>query len=522
MNTTLKTSYNLSLLSILIGLSAIIGWYFHLSTLYTFLSHGASMKFNTAFTILLLGVSIALGVRNKPAIAGIIGTFIIVFCLMTLAEYLYETDLHIDQLLVIDDLTDSQNEPPGRMSLFTTISIFVITLGMGLTQLKKYFIAQIVTAIGLLVTYISFVGVLFNISGLFSFGPYSAIALPTALSLISASAAVLLSSADKGWLSEMATKHSAAITTRYSLLYFFLSLPIFIGLFLLMLTKAQLPAELAIVVLIVGFATLTLPFAFILLRKLNRSDEKSLGLTEELKIRSQQLYDNNEELSRKNRELDSLIHIISHDLKTPIAALKGSLSILERKLAGQLQEKDLQLLAIPQRSVKRLNETIVHLNELIKNQEVESGNFEDVDLCLLVNEVILELHNFIQETGAAINIDIVDCEVSFDRIHLHSIMQNLITNALKFRHPLRPPVIEVSAKKIKGGIEIKVADNGLGIPEQQKEHLFSKYMRFHEQIEGTGVGLHLIKQIIEDHGGSIDAVSEEGQGTIFTVTLRSK
>ncbi|TWR28831.1 HAMP domain-containing histidine kinase [Mucilaginibacter pallidiroseus] len=305
-----------------------------------------------------------------------------------MAEYLLNRDLYIDQLLFPDNLTNPQAEPPGRMSLFTTISFVVITLGLQFALIKKYFTAQIVMILGLLLTYISFVGVLYNISGLFSFGPYSAIALPTTLGLISASLASLFYTSDKGWLSEMAYRHSAAITTRYSLFYFFLSVPVFIGLFLLMLSKARLPAELAIVILIVGFAALTLPFAFILLKKLNRSDERSLRLTEELKERSKQLHYNNEELARSNKELDSLIHIISHDLKTPIAGLQTSLDILERKLGPQLEEKELQLLAIPKRSVKRLNETIRRLSDIIKARQFQDIVKEKIDLCGLVDEII--------------------------------------------------------------------------------------------------------------------------------------
>jgi signal transduction histidine kinase len=86
---------------------------------------------------------------------------------------------------------------------------------------------------------------------------------------------------------------------------------------LLILSKAALPAEFAIVVLIIGFAALTLPFAYILLKKLNVSDERSLQLMQQLEDRSQKLNNSNKQLRAKNTELDSLLHIISHDLKAP-------------------------------------------------------------------------------------------------------------------------------------------------------------------------------------------------------------
>jgi signal transduction histidine kinase len=98
-------------------------------------------------------------------------------------------------------------------------------------------------------------------------------------------------------------------------------------------------------------------------------------------------------------------------------------------------------------------------------------------------------------------------------------IQNLITNAVKFRHPDRLPVIHISALTLNDGVKVIVSDNGLGIPKKKQQTLFSKYARFHQHIEGTGVGLYLIKQLLESHGGSIDAISEEGRGTTFTVYI---
>lgn len=521
MNITPKLSLTFALLTILVGMLSIFGWFFHVPILYTFLSNGASMKFNTSLVTILVGVSIVSATSNSLVLARVLGLIIIIFCALTTTQYALDLNLHIDELLMIDHLTNSIIEPPGRMSLYTTISFFIITIGSELALFKKYFASQIITSIGLLISYISFIGVLFNISGLFSFGSYSAIAFPTTLSLISSSLASLFYTSDKGWLSEVASKHSAAVTTRYALLYFFLSLPIFIGLFLLMLSKARLPAEVAVVILIISFATLTLPFAYILLKKLNRSDERSFKLMNELEDRSKQLHANNSELEDRNKELDSLLHIISHDLKTPIATLRASLDIIERKLAAQLQEKELKLLTISKNSISHMTETIQSLGEIIKTKQLANPILETIDLCLLINDIILELQGTIEETHAEILVNINECEFYYERIHLHSIIQNLITNALKFRHPGRPPVVSIAALKVEGSLRLSVTDNGLGIPEKQKHNLFSKYIRFHHHLEGTGIGLYLIKQFIDRTGGSIEVMSEEDKGTTFTVVLPS-
>ncbi len=503
----------------MIGISSIIGWLLHIPTLYTYFSHGASMKFNTALAMVLLSLSIGSAILNRRILAGFLGLVIIVFCIFTLLQYVLGINLHIDEWLIHDHLTNAASESPGRMSLYTTVTFFIITFGLGLSLLKKYAASQIFGAIGLIGAYISFLGILFNISGLFSFGSYSAISLPTALGAISASIALLLFTSNKGWLREMASNHSAAVTTRYSLLYFLLSLPFFIGLFLLMLSKAQLPAEIAIVLLIVGFAALTLPFAFTLLKKLNRSDEKIWKLMKDLEDRSQELTENNYKLAIKNNELDSLIHIISHDLKTPITSLQASLEIMERKLGANMQVQDLQLLTISKRSVNNLKETINNLGEIIRSKQLENARMENIDLCTLVSDIISEHESVILDTNADVSIAIENCYVYYERIHLHSIIQNLVTNALKYRHPDRNLVISISSEKVNDGVKLMVTDNGLGIPEKQRHNLFNKYTRFHEHVEGTGVGLYLVRQLLGRNGGSIDVVSEENVGTTFTIFI---
>ncbi|KGE12599.1 sensor histidine kinase [Sphingobacterium deserti] len=522
MNILIKPSSIFATFTILIGLSSVLGWLCDLPNLYTFFSHGASMKFNTALVTILLGFSMACAIYKRSLLSGFVATAILMFCLLTCIQYIYGLNFHIDELLVIDHFTNSHVEPPGRMSLYTTVCFLTVTMGLLLALLKIYYVSQIFNLIGLLASYISFVGILFNISGLFSFGSYSAIALPTTMGLISASLALMLYTADNGWLTEMASKHSAAVTARYSLLYFFLSLPLFVGLFLFLLSKAQLPAELAIVLLIVGFAALTLPFAFILLKKLNRSDDKSWELMEELKDRSQELHDNVNKLARKNTDLDSLIHIISHDLKTPITSLQASLAILERKLDSQMQDQERQLFTISKRSVNRLTETIKNLGEIIKTKRLDNHNIEKIDLCAMVNGIKSELEGTVAETNGEINVNIDFCEVYYDRIHLHSIIQNLITNALKYRHPQRRPIVNITSWEVESGVNVRVEDNGLGIPEKQKQNLFNKYTRFHEHIEGTGVGLYLVRQLLGSHGGSIAVESEEGKGTAFTIFLPVK
>ncbi len=130
--------------------------------------------------------------------------------------------------------------------------------------------------------------------------------------------------------------------------------------------------------------------------------------------------------------------------------------------------------------MKRQSDTIKHLSEVIKAQKLADDAQEEIDLCELISEIEAELQNTIRDTDAKITVDIDNCSIRYKRMHLHSIMQNLLTNALKFRHPGRPPVIRITAASKSDDIEICVADNGLGIPEKEMPALFHKYKRFHE------------------------------------------
>jgi signal transduction histidine kinase len=113
--------------------------------------------------------------------------------------------------------------------------------------------------------------------------------------------------------------------------------------------------------------------------------------------------------------------------------------------------------------------------------------------------------------------------VPADESQLFQLFQNLIGNAIKFRLPERPPVIRISATRTDQGWHFQVADNGIGIPKDKQDRLFSLFVRLHtaEEYPGTGLGLAICKRIVERHGGRIWLESEPGQGTVFHFILPS-
>ncbi|WP_158826625.1 sensor histidine kinase [Mucilaginibacter lacusdianchii] len=505
MNKIAPTSTYLSLLTILLGILGLSGWLWDLPVLYSFLSNGASMKFNTALAILLLGVSSFCFHQGYKSVSLIIYLAIFLFSLTILLEYIFSVDLKVDQLGILDNITDAVQAPVGRMSAFTATCFLLVCTGMQLFTLGKANVAQIILVFCFLLLYSALVGLLLNITGLFQFGRYSGIALPTTLGLSSTTIGLLYASRSQRWLSEAFSKHSASVYVRYAILYFLLLLPIFVSGFIWILKHTGVQPEYAIVVLMLGTAALTFPWAFLVLKKLNRSDARVHNL--------------NQELVFVNKELDSLLHIVSHDLRTPIMSLEGSLELLHRRLETKIEEQDRKLFAIPQKSIKRLRSTIEHLGEIIKAQKLTGQDAEEIDLCALLDDIRVEISETLENTGGQIITEAVNCTIYYKRVHLKSILHNLITNALMFRHPHRSPVIHIQASMVDEGVQLVIADNGLGIPEKNLPGLFLKYRRFHEHVDGTGVGLYLVQQLIGIKGGTIEVQSQEGQGTTFTLFL---
>ena len=144
------------------------------------------------------------------------------------------------------------------------------------------------------------------------------------------------------------------------------------------------------------------------------------------------------------------------------------------------------------------------------------------DLNRIVAKVLNNLQTLVAEQGAEVEWEGLP-EVLGDPPHLTRLMQNLIGNALKYRHPERSPKIWISAEHRLDAWQIDIHDNGIGIDPQYFDKIFQIFQRLHqpEDYDGTGIGLAICKRIAEQHGGGIHVSSEPGKGSTFHVTLRA-
>ncbi len=225
------------------------------------------------------------------------------------------------------------------------------------------------------------------------------------------------------------------------------------------------------------------------------------------------------ELENKNAELERFTYTVSHDLKSPLFTIRGFLGYLEQDALSGNRERlrgDVQRITDATDKMQRLLNELLELSRVgrIKN---DSRNipFEE-----LAREAVELVQGRIMERGIAVHIDANLPTVYGDRPRLVEVLQNLIDNAAKFMGDQQEPRIEIGQKGAEDGKPIfYVRDNGMGIAPEHFDRVFGLFNKLDPKTDGTGIGLALVKRIIEVHGGRIWVQSEAGKGSSFYFTL---
>ena len=224
------------------------------------------------------------------------------------------------------------------------------------------------------------------------------------------------------------------------------------------------------------------------------------------------------ELERSNEELAEFPHVVSHDLQAPVRMVKSFADLLAKRFGQQLDKKGNDYIDIIQKGALQMEDLVKSLLQYATVGQ-EAPAHQDVSVGAIVDAVCLLLQPSIEEVGAEISCGPVAC-VRGDPIQLQRVLQNLITNALKYRQAGATPKVCISCEADDGFCKIQVADNGPGIPEKYHERIFQPLKRLHgSEIEGTGMGLAVCRKIVERHGGRIWVESEPGQGARFVFTV---
>lgn len=228
-----------------------------------------------------------------------------------------------------------------------------------------------------------------------------------------------------------------------------------------------------------------------------------------------------EQVKKANQELETFVYSVTHDLKAPVISLYGMAAIMQKKFSGQLGEQGehyLQRLMSNAGFMEQLIADLLNFSKVGKHEY----RMENLDVEAIVRESLNQCDRAIQERNVTIKINAPLPDAVFDRTDLCKIFMNIISNSIKFMGDQPSPTVEIGGREIDGFSEYYVKDNGIGIDGKYNDKVFKIFHRLKEvPVEGTGIGLAIVKKILETAGGRIWFESEVGKGTTFIFLIPS-
>ena len=244
------------------------------------------------------------------------------------------------------------------------------------------------------------------------------------------------------------------------------------------------------------------------------------------------LKNQNEQLEKMNKELESFAYVSSHDLQEPLRKIQTFASRITEKEENNLSEYGKDMFNRMQDAAQRMQTLIQDLLAYSRTNTTER-NFEITDLNEIIAEVKEDLKEELQEKHAIIEANQL-CDAKIIPFQFRQLLHNLIGNSLKFSNPNHPPLIQIKSE-IANGMKLKneklspknkychitVSDNGIGFEEQYNEKIFEVFQRLHSKKEynGTGIGLSIVKKIVENHHGIVTAKGELNKGATFEIYI---
>lgn len=227
----------------------------------------------------------------------------------------------------------------------------------------------------------------------------------------------------------------------------------------------------------------------------------------------------NQELIKLNEVLDNFVYMAAHDLKSPVTNLNVLVSMLVK--AKDKNDKP-ELLKTIQASLARLDSTIQGMVEVIEIQSYHTIPVQEVYFQDILEVVLAECRQELLAIGGQVHTDFSAVKsIRYVKAYLLSILKNVLTNAIKYRSQVRPLSVSLVTSKHEAYSVLRVKDNGIGMDlTKYGQHLFKPFTRFTHQSEGKGLGLHLVKNMVEKNGGKVEVMSTVNEGTTFRIFFK--
>ncbi len=266
-----------------------------------------------------------------------------------------------------------------------------------------------------------------------------------------------------------------------------------------------------------------LPFLDAVSKSYKRHDEDYQLLDRSMHLSDAEFQENNRLLQRKNEMLDAFVYRVSHDLKTPTTNI-----LMMLKMFGDMQsssfEKNPMLAKVFSHLTESANLLQVRITDLLEMSRQESAldeAVEEIKLADILHRVKQDLSTEIETSGAIIeaNFDAAPIVMS-GRENMFSLLSNLLSNAIKYSAKDRAPIVKLKTSLDAEFVVLEFSDNGMGMDlKKNSSKLFGMFNRFHDHVPGTGVGLYIVKKIIENAGGKIEVQSTVDVGTTFFIHI---
>jgi len=242
-------------------------------------------------------------------------------------------------------------------------------------------------------------------------------------------------------------------------------------------------------------------------------------LEEKVDLRTHELSEANKELLQTNSQLEQFAYVIAHNLRSPIARLRGLVSCIDLNTPDNPENfKILEYIGV---SSLELDAIVKDLNKILEIKKNVKEVYELVNVYERISENLENMKANNPEVDFDLDLNLQVNEIYSVKAYINSIFYNLLSNAFKYRVTSRKLVITIKILEKKDFVHVEFSDNGLGIDlEKFKDKIFTPYKRFHEGVEGKGLGLHLVKLQVEALGGKLDIQSTVNVGTTFTIGIK--